>query len=105
MVGTNKFRLVRASLVKCPKVPISNVTKVTTLPLSSKSKIRGAYFFSFLFCASVKPEGELRQIVSSKMDISASETNTRSGLSEVVEMFGGIVEGGLVLANLPGRSA
>ena len=105
MAGTNKFRLFRASLVKCPKVPISNVTKVTNLPLSSKSKIRGAYFFSFLPCASVKPAGELWQIVSSKIDISDSETKTRSGLSEVVEMSGGIVEGGLVLANLLGRSA
>ena len=74
------------------------------MPRSSKSKIRRAYLASFLPCASKKPVGELRQIVTSKIDISVSETRTRPGLSEVVEIFEGIVEGGLVLANLPGRS-
>ena len=52
---------------------------------------------------SEKPEGELWQMVSSRIDISVSETKTMSGLSEVVT--GGIVQGGLELANLPERSA
>ena len=82
-----------------------NVTKDTILPLSFKSKLTGLYFSTFLFCASEKPEAELRQIVSSRIDISFSETKKRSGLSKVVELFWVIVEGGLVLANLLRRSA
>ncbi len=60
---------------------------------------------SFLSCAALKPEGEFWQIVNSRTETSVSETTTRSGLSVVEEMFGGIVAGGLVLANFPGRAA
>ena len=44
-------------------------------------------------------------MVSSRIDISASETRTRSGLSDVEEILGGIVAGGFTIASLPGRSA
>ena len=44
-------------------------------------------------------------MVSSKMEISASEIMTKSGLSKEEEILRGIVAGGDMLASLPGRSA
>ena len=44
-------------------------------------------------------------MVSSNKESSFSDTNTRSGLREVVEMLGGMVAGGEELASCPGRSA
>ena len=44
-------------------------------------------------------------MVSSRIDISSLHTSTKSGLSEVVDMLGGMVAGGDELASQPGRSA
>ena len=105
MEGISLQMFLGASLVKWPRVPISRVTKEVALPFFSKSATRAAYFDSFLFFASENPVGEFLQMVSSKMEISASEIMTKSGLSKEEEMFRGIVAGGDMLASLPGRSA
>ena len=58
-------------------------TYVTHLPLPFKSEINELYFVSFLLRAPLKPEGVFLQMVSSWIDISASETRTRSGVSDI----------------------
>jgi len=42
-------------------------------------------------------------MVNSMIVISVSDTMTKSGLSDVVEVLGGMVAGGLTLASHPGR--
>ena len=63
--GQRSINDLTASLMKCPRDPISRVMYTTEKPLSSRSSTRGAYWTSFLRRASEKPVGELLQIVSS----------------------------------------
>jgi len=42
-------------------------------------------------------------MVNSRIDISVSDIMTKSGLSDAVEVLGGMVAEGFTLASLPGR--
>lgn len=104
--GNNFWSDLIASCVKWPRDPISRETSRTDWFLCSRSEIRWAYFWSFRHLAEDILSKELWGTVNSRILIAfVGEIITRSGRSEHVDMFTGMVVGGEVFANRLGRSA
>ena len=91
----------------CPSDPISRVVYLTDVVsgCESRSVISCWYLVIFRSLAFLMFSMLLPGMVGSKIVRSEPETITRSGLSDEVERFIGIVADGLLQALRPGRSA